>query len=199
MQFRYYNETNLYDYKLLEPEFDSTNNIFASKLQDNKNKELKIKSGNMRFLSKQDNYIKVEFLHTSNEYYQYIKSLDTFLKSEAEKHLTSMLGNVNKETLDNLFRSSIIVPDKLPALPMMMFKLNENCKFSGLKRRKLSIDDFKENANVEIHYVVHGINYFKNKCEIVYDVLQLKLVEATTETLEELINKTPEIEYQLSE
>jgi len=199
MQFRYYHEVKLYDYTLSEPEFDSANNIFTSKLLDNKNKELRIKSGNMRLVSRQDKQIRVEFLHTADEYYQYIKNLDSLLKGEAEKHLSNILGNINKDTLDNMFRSSILLPEKLPSLPVMVFQLNDNCKFTGLKRRKATLEDFKENSNIEVHFVVHGINYFKNKCEIIYDVLQLKLVEASCETIESLINKNSEIEYQLSD
>lgn len=199
MQFRYYHEINLDDYKLSEPDFDSVNNIFTSKLLDNKNKELRIKSGNMRLISRQETNIKTEFLHTADEYYQFTKTLDSYLKGEAEKHLTNILGNINKDTLDNLFRSSISLPDKLPSLPIMVFKLNDSCKFTGLKRRKASLEDFGENSNIEVHYVIHGINYFKNKCEIVYDVLQLKLVNASCETIEQLINKNSEIEYQLSD
>lgn len=199
MQFRYYQEVKLSDYTLSEPEFDSVNNIFASKLLDSKNKVPRIKSGNMRLVSRQDKQIKVEFLHTADEYYQYIKNLDSFIKTEAEKHLSNILGNINKDTLDNLFRSSILLPEKLPSLPTMVFNLNDNCKFTGLRKRKVSLDDFKDNTNIEVHFVINGINYFKNKCEIIYDVLQLKLVEASCETIENLINKNPDIEYQLSD
>lgn len=199
MSFFYYNEINLYDYKLSEPNFDTINSIFTSKFLDTKDKELKLKSGNMRLVSTQDKIIKAEFLHTSDEYYQYIKNIDSYLKSEAEKHLSNILGNINKETLDNLFKSSILLPEKIPALPTMIFRLNDNCKFIGQKRRKITLEEFKENSNIEVHFVIHGINYYKNKCEIIYDVLQLKLIDTTCETIENLINKTQEIEYQLSE
>ena len=199
MQFRYYNEANLYDYHLSEPEFDDVDKLYKSKLLDDKKKGLRIKSGNMRFLSKQDKYIKAEFLHTTNDYYQYIKNIDSHLKGEAEKHLLNILGNINKDTLDNMFRSSILLPEKIPSLPTMLFKLNDDCKFAGLKRRKATIDDFKEDSNIEVHFIIHGINYFKNRCEIVYDVLQLKLIETSCETIETLINKTSEIQYQLSD
>lgn len=199
MQFRYYNEVNLYDYKLSEPNFDSINNIFMSKFIDVKDKELKVKSGNMRLVSKQDKSVTAEFLYTTNDYYQFIKNLDKHIKSEAEKHLINMLGSVKKDTFDNLFKSSVTIPDQIPALPTMTFKINDACKFTGLKRRKISFDDFKENTNIEIHYIIHGINYLKNKCEVVYDVIHLKLIDAECDTLETLLNKKQEedIEYNL--
>jgi hypothetical protein len=194
MQFSYYNDIDLYNYHLTEPIHDEIKDVFMCKLVDDKDKEVRLKSSSMRLLDLVDNDIRLEFVHTANDFYQFIINLDTHLKDEVHKQLTNMLGTLNKETLDNLFKSSINLPVKLPSLPYMMFKLDDTCKFAANRRRKISIDNLKQNNEIEVHLIIQGIYLYKNRYELVYKVYQVKLIGDYHPSLPDLLAKGTELD-----
>jgi len=191
MQFNYYNEIDINSYHLSEPIYDELNDIYMCKLTDTKNKEIRVKSSSMRLLDLIDNNLRLEFIHTSNDFYQFVNNLDNYLKEGVKEQLSKLLENINKDTLDNLFKSSINLPDKLPSLPFMKFKLDSTCKFAANRRRKISIESLKQNTEIEIHLFITGVNLYKNKYEVIYNVHQVKLIGDYSPSLVDLLTKNP--------
>lgn len=186
MQFCSYNEINLYEFHLNVPDFDSNYSIFISNiLNSNTNSTMNIKSGNLRLLNFKDDILQIEFLHSSNNFYEFINNIDLQFKNEIIKNGTDWFGDqVNVDTFNNIFKPSISLPIKLPGLPTMNFKCDTDCKVSGKRRKKLSKNDLKQNMEIELHFMIEGIHFHKNKCHLIYNVKNIRVLNNICQTFE---------------
>jgi len=199
MQFQDYKEINLYSFHFNQPEFESNYNIFISKLtnnidNDNKNTNMNIKTDSLRLLSFKDNVLQIEFLYSSNNFYKFISNLDSYSKEEIIKNGSEWFGNnLNTDTINNIFKSSVHLPDKLPAFPTIHFKLDEKCKIIGKKRKKLTSNELKPNMEIELSFTVDGVHFQKNKCNLVYNVHQIKIINDICQSIESLFAEDEEV------
>jgi len=192
MQFCDYKEINLYSFRFNQPIFESNYNIFISKLTDNNDidKTMNIKSDSLRLLNFKDNILQIEFLYSSNNFYKFISTLDSQSKEEIIKNGSDWFGNsLNTDTINNIFKQSICLPNKLPGFPTINFKLDEKCKIVGKKRKKLTQNELKPNMEVELSFSVDGIHFQKNKCNLVYIVHHIKIVNDVCQSFENLFGE----------
>mgnify|MGYP001488336931 CR=1 FL=1 len=200
MQFHNYNEINLNLFDLNVPIFNSNYNIFISKILNNNiqkidnndivndiNNTINIKSDSLRLLNFKDDVLQTEFLYSSNDFYKFINSLDVQFKNEIIKKGTEWFGNnLNSDTVNNIFKQSVILPDKLPGLPTVNFKWDDTCKISSNKKKKLSKNDLKQNMEIELDFIVEGIYFYKNRCHLVFNVKHIKILNDVCQSFESL-------------
>lgn len=198
MQFCNYNEINLHIFHLDIPYFDFDNNVFISKLFDNNdNHSMNIKSDSLRLLNLKDDTLQMEFLYSSNNFYNFINNLDMQSKNEIIKNGFEWFGNsLNIDTIDNLFKQSVILPTKIPGLPTINFKCDDLCKITSNKKKKLSKNDLKPNMEIELCFVVDGIHFYKNKCHLIYNVKQIKILNDICQSFESLFKTNEDDDYQ---
>jgi len=198
MRFCCYNEINLYDLSLDLPQYNQTNQIFISKVLNNGNiKPLNIKSDSLRLVSFKDNILQTEFLYSSNNFYKFINDMDTQFKNEIIYNGTKWFGeNINNNTLNNIFKYSVSLPDKLPGLPMLNFILDDSCKILN-KKKQTNIDDLKQNMEIELQFTIEEIHYQKYKCYPVFKIKQIKIVNDICQTLESLLDSSSKEEDKI--
>lgn len=198
MQFCDYKEIDTNLFHLNVPEFDYNYNIFISRLLNtNTNVKSKvtmnIKSDSLRLLDIKDGILQVEFLYSSNDFYEFINGIDSQFKEEIIVNGSDWFGNnLNNDTINNIFKQSVNLPVKIPGLPTINFRYDDNCKISGIKRKKLSMDDLKPNMEIELHFTVEGIYFYKNRCHLIHNVKQIKILNDTCQSFESLFGENDE-------
>lgn len=177
-------ELNLYIFNLNQPIFDFTYNIFISKF----NSEICVKYNSVKLLEVSEDSLRIEFLHSSNILYGCITQLDDKVKEEIILNGESWFGNnLNTDTINNMFKYSIKLPEKLPGFPTMEFKISENCGVFGVSgKRRMAIGKLKPNMEIEIGFSVSGVHFYKNRCNLVYCVNYIKVINNVCLMLEDL-------------
>jgi len=177
MQFHDYSEHDPSSFILNQPLFDVDRSCFISKIIDNKDANINLKSSNLRLTSVQNDIIKFEFLHSSNDFYKFINNLDATTKGQIIRNGAEWFGNsLNTDTINNIFKYSAYLPDKLPSFPYINFIIDKNCKIIGKRRKKLTVGDLRLNMEFEVCFAIDGLYFYKNKCHLVYVIHQLKLI-----------------------
>ncbi len=201
MSYLDYKKVNLYMFNFEQPNFESTYNIFISNLiktdetgLPGTNSQLNVKSDGLKLLCIKDNSLQIEFLPSSNNFYNFINTLDAKAKDEIIKKGLDWFGNnLNIDTVNNIYKQSIQLPVKLPGFPILNFKISENCKITGTRRKKLTIDDLKPNMEIELSFIIEGVYFYKNKCNLVYCVNCIKVINGMCQTLENLFSDNDEL------
>ncbi len=182
---------NLYIFNLSEPVFNE--NKFTAKLIDENQNGAYMKSSNLRLLGISNNVLSVEFLYSSQEFYNFIKSVDDYLKNEIIDNGPKWFGDkFDSDKVNNLFRSSVHLPEKLPGLPFMNFKLTSDCIIMDRDNRKCEFDDLKINMEVKLHYSIDGVEFYKNYCEVSYSIYEIDISKYSCQTLDDIFSQSTE-------
>lgn len=203
----------LYNFK--EPTFDSNKKIFVSKFVDHNNNIFEGVVKNMIILNiieYSDNFvIQTEFSSNNNKFYDFFLNMDEKAKKEIINNGDVWLGSeMDFDVVDNLFKNTIKVPVKIPALPYMNFIINKTilnndydnnynnngndgnddneiqCKITK-KRKNIKIADLKSKNEINIRFKIDGINFYKNKCNLNYIATEIILIREIGQTFECLI------------
>jgi|688.fasta_scaffold136527_2 hypothetical protein len=186
MQFFDHKKIDLYKFHLNDPKFDHNYNIFISELFDNDNNLINIKSSSLRLLNVKNNILNTELLYSSTEFYEFINKLDEHVKNEIIKNGSRWFGNnLNTDTINNMFKRSVFLPDRLPGFPTFIFEINDETKIIN-KRKKISIDNLHNNMELEISFIINGVYFFKNKCNLIYTTKEIKVINDMCQTIESL-------------
>ena len=184
--------SNFYIFNLSEPKFNA--NKFISEFIDENNSPAYIKSGNLRLIDITGNILTAEFLYSSQEFYSLIKEMDKYLKSQLVEKGPMWFGNkFDTDKINNLFRPSILLPDKLPGLPLIKFKLNENYKIVGKDDNRYDIDDLKTDMEIKVNFSIDGIEFHKNMCNVSFTVYQINIMKNFCQTLDNLYYPNSEL------
>lgn len=186
---------NLYMFNLNQPTFDYTYNIFISKFNNDMNIKYTVKLNEI--IEEADNLqLKIEFLHSSNSLYSYVMQLDNKVKTEIILNGPNWFGDsLNADTINNMFKQSIQLPGKLPGFPTMDLKISENCEVYGISgKRKMAINKLKPNMEIEIGFSVDGVYFYKNKCNLVYYVNHIRVINNVCLIWEDLFSSDDENE-----
>lgn len=187
-----YDISNFYIFNLTEPEFES--NKFMSKFVDENNSPAYIKSGSLRLLDITGNILTVEFLYSSQEFYDFIKSIDNYLKEQLIEKGPIWFGDkFDTDKINNLYRSSVHLPTKLPGLPIIKFKLDENCILVGKDDNRYDIDDLKTNMEIKVHFCIEGVEFHKNQCNASFTCYQVNVMRNFCQTIDNFYYPNSEI------
>jgi hypothetical protein len=194
MLFQDTKEINISSYILNRPIFNQSLSLFISQFTNNAEQICYIKSPSLKIVSTSDNNISIEFLPSSNEFYKFILSLDNHIKNLIiENGLSWFNSSLSFETIDLIFKKSVNLPISLPSLPMMTFHTDDNTKiFYKKKKNKINIQDLTNNMEVQINFTIKGVNFFKNKCCIIYCANEIFVANDVCQSLECLLNDDSE-------
>ena len=173
------------DLNLLQPTFDSTKEIFVSKLQSDDN-SVNIKNISFKLLNVNGNILELEFLCSSSDFYLFLLKLDDVMKSVLVAKWNEWFGgNLNDETLNNLYKLSVTLPTKIPSLPYFKCCITDDCKILQ-GRKKMTISDLKHGMQLDLAIIIDGIQYNKNKCNMNYNTNHIKIVNEICQSFESL-------------
>lgn len=188
---------DLYSIVYNQPIFDSTKGIFIS--TTNLSDQI-INSQNMRLVSVGDNIIVTEFLYLSDVFYKFINNLDSYSREyilqKGEEWFSSSL---NTDTINNMFKKSAQLPDYLPSFPSLAFHVVPETKVTSTRRKRMTLNDLKPNMEIEVHFTISGIYFYKNQCCLIYNITLIKVVNNVCQTLKNMFSDKPSINYIESE
>lgn len=171
MHLQYYNTLDLSTLVISAPLFNYEKNSFISELN-----LTGLKTDCMKFVSYEDNYLIVEFVPSSTEFYNFIKELDTRTKNKIIENGQEWLGSdLNAQTINNLYKSILNLPESLPNLPYIRI-FCPNPKIIGKKRKKLTMDQLNKNMEIELSISFDGIYFEKYQCYLACKIDQIKVV-----------------------
>jgi hypothetical protein len=184
--------SNFYIFNLNEPEFDS--NKFISKFLDENHGHAYIKSANLRLINISGNILTAEFLYSSQDFYDFIKALDIYLKSQLIEKGPIWFGDrFDTDKVNNLYRPSILLPDNLPGLPVLQFKLVDNYTIVGKDNNRYDLDDLKVDMEIKLHFCIDGIEFHKNMCNASFSVYQVNIMKNYCQTVGNLFSPYSEV------
>ena len=70
---------------------------------------------------------------------------------------------VNKETIKNLFRSNILLPETLSSNPGLKFKINIDENNNLKLNNKINLEEIKKNIKLKLYLNLSNVNFYKNK------------------------------------
>ena len=164
-----YNNIDLSTYEFNQPIYNFKKKLFVSQFLSN-GKNFRTNSQNFKLISiinsKENINLQVEFMPTSDHFYQLISEIDEHAKNDIIKNGSKWFGEVKKETLENIYRNTIMLPSKIPRLPYMNFIININdekcsCKIKS-KKKLVDVSYLKTNMEIEIKFNIEGIYFNKN-------------------------------------
>jgi hypothetical protein len=179
MQFRNYKTVDMRSFSLDQPKYDSKKETFISKF----NNQARIKTDSIRLLNIEDGTLQVEMLYSSNDFYNYVGDFDCHTKSEIVKNGPEWLGgSLNEITINNMFKKTMQLPEKLPMFPTMNFEYND-IKVMGKRRKKLSVNDLKPNMEIEVGFTIDGVYFYKDKCYVCYIAQQIQVINENSPSI----------------
>ena len=188
MEFLNYNQVDVDTINVEFPGFDPHKGIFISGVTRDGN-IICIKKVIMKLLNLNNNELELEFLYSDNNFYKFIYSLDKCCRGQIIKNASTWFGsNANEDTINNIYKNSINLPVKIPALPFMRFNYDEECKIMK-KRKKLEISELKSNMELEIDFTITGIQYYKNKCNLCYSIQSIKVLNDICQSFDSLFDE----------
>ena len=184
--------SNFYIFSLVEPEFDL--NKFISKLLDENGNSCYIKSSSLRLIDIYDDVLTAEFLYSSQEFYNFIRDFDELLKKQLIEKGPMWFGDkFDTDKINNMFRSTIRLPEHLPGLPLLKFKLSDNFSIVGKDNNRYELDDLKTNMEIKIHFSIEGIEFHKNMCNVSLIVYQININKNLCQTMDNLFYPNSDI------
>jgi hypothetical protein len=189
---------DLYTFHLKNPVFDITSDIFKSIFQDNNETNCKIRTSSLKLnnivSSDSHSVLELEFLTSGNDFYKFIQNLDAYIKNDIINNGMQLIGKeVNPETIDNLFKKSIKLPETIPSLPYINCYVSKNnntigCKVINKNGRKISHNNIK--TDIEIELCLHPeLELHKNKCHLSFIADEIKIINNVCPSLEDLLKQ----------
>lgn len=193
MEFIDYNKIKLFSLNLGQPTFISEKGIYLSSIYNENNNKVGIKKINFRLLQVKNRELHLEFLYSTNEFYNFMLDLDKYIRDQIISNGSTWFGNnLDGDTINNIYKTAINLPDKIPSFPYIKFLCHEDCKITGKKRKKCQLDDLKPNMELEIDFLINGVFYYPNKCNISYSVTQIKVVNDICQSFNSLFHEDNE-------
>ncbi|QKF94018.1 hypothetical protein QKU48_gp0560 [Fadolivirus algeromassiliense] len=191
MELLNYNQIILNELKLNQPIFDHDKDIFISELVKDDIK-IGIKGVNFKCININNNELNLEFLFSNSNFYTLMMDLDKYVKEQIVTNGSEWFGNkLNENTINNIYKCSINLPNKIPALPYIRFICSDECKIIK-KRKKISLSELNKNMELEIDFVIDGVCYYKNKCHLQYTIVSIKVINDICQSFESLFNDSEE-------
>lgn len=188
----------LYKVTLDRPVFNKKEDAFVSQININDRGGQLLLSPSMRFLDVIDMgnilLVEAEFLPGGSGLYRLVHDLDEQVRDEILRNGEDLLGKkFNPNSVENLFRRTLSVPDDIPALPKMCFIVKKRgnglmCKVRERGRGSADIFNLKQGNEVEIKFTIDGVHFFKNRWCIMYVANEIKVVNYQCQTLKCLID-----------
>lgn len=179
-----YTDINLNSIIFNDPIYNKNDDIFESNIKysnGDSSDDFTINTARLRIvkIKKYGDVTKlvVEFLLSEPKFYEVIKNIDEYTINKVVENSERWFGNKSKyETIENLFKNTIELPNKLHNFPVMAIYLLNDCKIYNKVGDLVNINQLKENneittelqlKNIEFHVHKYNLDYICSKINII--------------------------------
>jgi len=211
MQIIPFNKLIVDNINISNVKFDENNGLYFSEVNYNLTDEIIIDLSDVGFETDSMKLLKVyevgcniqmevEFLHTSNKFYDFIRNIDSHMIDSVTKNSKRHFGfDFKHNAFDSIFDRTIKLPDTIPALPKLILEI-------GTGGDCLIIDKYSRNGNASIKNLKCGQEvkiimsidkiYFDKCCSwLKYKVGRISIVNNFCPTLNCLLEETENYEF----
>ena len=160
-----------FDLQLDDPIYNDETSMFESSITYTKNnKTPEITTDVLKYIScstidKDHVELTVEFLPSCNNFYTFFNELEEDIKMLVLNSSESLIGiKMSNGAINNLFKKSVKLPETLPSLPRLKFKVNKNM---------INKDNIEIGTEITITYNIKSIELGVYDCRIIYDVTNI--------------------------
>ena len=175
--------------------YDEHKNLYFSEIKYNLGDNIfdlaniGFETDNMKLLKISNTSIHVEFLHTSNKFYNFIKNIDDHIVHNVIKNSKKYFGiDFQHNTFSSIYSKSIKLPDKIPALPKLILELCTDCSIFN-RHNRISIDDLKEGQEIQMIINIDKIYFDKCSAWLKYSVKRICIINNLCPTLDCLFDE----------
>lgn len=168
-----YNTISLESIKIGDLIYDDKKDIYYSNLINNTvllNNLIKVPNFKLNNVFEINNilHLELEFLPNGYEFYDFLYKLDLRIIEEFAKNSVELVGTeLNYDTIETLYHKSIIIPDHIPALPIVNFSISDNCVILDKNSNQISINELKESNELCLLIRLDKLEFHKNKYKLI--------------------------------
>lgn len=171
-------DLNLMRLNDLELELIENNKTFVSKIKYNgQNFDMKTSLLKLVDIKKENDIcmIEVEFLSKFSDFYELIYDIDDFVLNQILSKSNKWFGaeKMNPETIENLFKRTLQLPNKLSRNPTMKLIVD----------KKIDVKDGIKNSEIRLILNLDKIIFYPNMYLLNYNVIELEIVDDSCEKL----------------
>ena len=197
-----YSNINLYSIILNDPIYNKDDNIYVSSIRYNIEDNLEefyIKSSRLKVINieKIGNITKIEaeFLLTEPKFYEIVHSMDNYVIDQVVKNGNEWFGiNLNYDTIENLFKKTIELPQRLDNFPKMIIFILSDSTIYDKSGEKILVEDIKENNEIITTLHLKNIEFHVNKYNLVYIAKTIEICNYFCQTSHYLFDDSDELD-----
>jgi len=143
------------------------------------NNPIEINIPDLKIVNIDKEIISFEFLENSNYEYELLYNIDTWIKNKIYEISENIFGfTSNKETINELFRSSLTIPKRL-SYPLIECRITKDTIIEDKNSKKYSYNELELNNyyNVNIKIKLNSIVLKENIFYVDYEITYIKILE----------------------
>lgn len=157
------------DYQLEELEWNDDDNMYTSKVNGQE-----LISEPIKIIKFDSSKITFEFTQWSNNFYQRINNLELGIKNKIIESSDILFGeSVNPDNINDMFATSVKLPESVPNLPTITLNYNNNLKIYDRGNKLMELNNLKNNMTVEIKFYPDHVRFHRSSCNIQYIVIEI--------------------------
>ena len=184
-----YSQVNINDVIIEDPIYNKKKSLFYSEIKLTNSNSMNNSSNNsmsdslidfifetdkMKIKSIENNKLTVEFLDNHPKFYKFIFNFDRFIFKSIIDNGESWFGNKpNYNTIDRLFKRSIIQQESLTCNPTMEFHLEDECVIRDLNGDKTKLSELNENNEISCKVNIKQIFFLENQFYLDYIIEEI--------------------------
>jgi len=160
---------------ILNKDYNAFQSLVELIIEDNTSNVI-FETCKMKLKSIDNDKLTLEFLANHPDFFKFIYNLDQFVLEIMMDNGESWFGKKPKyDTVDRLFKRSIIPQSSLDSYPTMEFNINDKCNITDINGDKLNISELEENNEVICTVVISQIVFLENKFYLDFRVEDIKV------------------------
>lgn len=177
-----------------DPIFNKDDNAFYSLVEliigDNTT-SITFETDKMKIKSIERIKLTLEFIINHPEFFKFMYGLDQYVLEAMVDNGKAWFGKApNYDTIDRLFKRSIIPQTSLVSYPMMEFLLDDTCTIRDINGSILDIQELDENNEVTCKISIRQVVFLENKFYLDFKVEDIKVENYVCQQTECLFSDT---------
>jgi len=164
-----------------DPIFNKKNNSFFSEIESSlkgDDCQISFNSQSMKVskLTRENghDFVTLEFLDNFPEFFKFIYELDEHIYRCVLTNGEHWFGNKPKpDTIQQLFKRSIILQNDLRSNPSMQFEVLEECELLDSEKDPIKFENLELNNEVKCKLTIKGLEFFENKFYLSFSLEQI--------------------------
>lgn len=176
-----YSQVNISDVVINDPIFNEIDKSFHSLVElivDDDATSVTFETNRMKIKSIKKSRLVLEFIMNHPDFFKFMYNLDQFVLETIVDNGKAWFGGnktSNYDTLDRLFKRSIIPQSSLTSLPTMEFMVDDLCAIRDINGDTIDITELGENNEVRCTVTIRQIVFLENKFYLDFRVREIKI------------------------